>query len=573
MLLNRNISPAQTAVPPQDLPLDQRAAAYVQMLARAAPGFIEFRTGAGRVFRDLMVHWPTLDGWEDEAHEICERIADAVYPLAGALFAQAVEIKIVLSPAPLPGPETVGALCTYVVFDADSGHERRFFLSPHLTMPAPSALAIGGGIAVLCKPLHYRYHTLKDDRRKYGHPRIGIFELPQRLINEMYEKPDFVPRELQVISSFGAMIAALPARLEHSYTRSTILRATPRATTQSPARIRLVTSLSALPPPVRAVERKLMVAGMDRNNHSAELRLGLRRVAQSLRAQYPAAVIEEAGQRETKRRVPSLAALERRVEAVPRAATPARTPAPPAEAARMLRTALLAKEALLPPPVLAEARREMAAQPLPTEGWQPLNRAPQSLRPTIVESLDAATVPPREPERPTAQDQPGETPRAERTAAQDRPAQKRQEPQPRDEKEEPRATEPQEPEGKRRAPQETSRETPRPREEAPPQERYETVARSPEMTTAEAPAQRARFAVASAAPPPETDHATAREVSPEQHPHAKAAPPTAPTAERAAAPVPPPATPTPPQKPQWRRWLSVPTLAPLPLMSRLFGRK
>jgi hypothetical protein len=180
---------------PSEMPLDAKIVSYVSALAKCASGTSLFRTGSGRIFRDLLIHWPTLENKEQEAQEICQRISDAVYPLAAALFAQAVEISLTISSTPIPAPTQIDALSMYVVFDTKKRVERRCFLSPRRPLPAAENLGTESGIVIACIPLNYRYHTLKDDRKRTGHPRAGLFELSQRLVNEqLYNNPSPTPR-------------------------------------------------------------------------------------------------------------------------------------------------------------------------------------------------------------------------------------------------------------------------------------------------------------------------------------------------------------------------------------------
>lgn len=527
MLLNHAYTHYDQSDLPLELRLGARMAAYVATLTRQASGFIEFRTGAGRIFRDLMLHWPTLDGWEDEAHDLCERIADAVYPLTSALFAQGVDMQIAISPAPLPGPEHIDALATYVVFDRQACCERRFFLSPRLPLPASRDMRIEGGIAVLCRPLHYRYHTLKDDRQKKAHPRVGMFELPQRMINEMYDAPDFVPHERQLIASIAAQIAALPLRLRQS--RETI---PPKATAtqeRAPAAttpLRLVTALSALPPPVRAVERRLMTAATDKRAYTPPLRAGLRRVAQGLRNLYPVVLIDEAARQETARRaaLPVMRTFFAAPEFVEkedkrRADTPHRAKTVKPDLAR--RADLLQREYTLPPAVLAEAKTAVNAEA------EPLRRA-----------LDSWQAADRWAETPKKAEQKTDVPQIE--------------------KEPPRAAAQESPKANKEP---EKRESPKPESRA-----EEKPERKPQEPSATQPkAERV----------PDVQATFDADWQPDARPSEKIQPPR--EAARAvlknenAAKT--PTAPAPPAKSLWRRWLSVPTLAPLPLVSRLFGRK
>ena len=284
---------------PRELPLVGDLYSYLAVLAQRAPGKIAFRTGAGRIFRDLLIHWPTLDDWEDEAQELCQRITDAVYPLTGALYAQAIEMAITISPTPILPPTHIDALSTYVLFDVQDKFERHYFLSPEKPLPPADALSVTKGIAILCRPLNYRYHTIKDDRGRTGHPHAGIFELSERLINELYGLADYTPRDGTLVNKVKTDLHQLPKLLaQNEASRDANLSLETHHLTPIAPEIARVTSLSGLPAPVRALERRLMSYVTDKSV-SPTLRVGFRRIAQSLRQLYPQTTISEAAHAET----------------------------------------------------------------------------------------------------------------------------------------------------------------------------------------------------------------------------------------------------------------------------------
>lgn len=286
---------------PQEIPLGGGISSYISFLTQSAPSTISFRTGAGRIFRDLLIHWPTIDTWENEAQELCQRITDAVYPLTGVLFAQAVDITVTISPTPIEAPARIDAMSTYVVFDVEKNLERLFFLSPKHDLPQTEIMETSKGIVVLCRPLHYLYHTIKDDRQDLRHPLIGIFEMPERMIAALYELPDFVPRDKILLDSIKTKIKSLPKTIENDAEQREANLALPsRHLSLTGPVLAATTSLSALSPPVRALERRIMMHVMDKSL-SADMRLGLRRVAQNLRAIYPQAIVVEAAHQETER--------------------------------------------------------------------------------------------------------------------------------------------------------------------------------------------------------------------------------------------------------------------------------
>ena len=272
---------------------------YVAVLMQRAPGGISFRTGSGRIFRDLLLHWPALDGWEDEAQELCQRIADAAYPLASALYAQAVEFNITISGGPILPPSRIDAMVSYIVFDADKRVERRIFFSPKNKATDAHLMVAYRGIVVLCRPLNYRYHTIKDDRGRGRGAGADAFGYTEKLINQMLDAPDFVPREQRILSTIKAEVKALPQTLEHAANAQTanLSKETHHIPQEAPL-LAAVTSISALPAPIRALERRLFASITDKSL-SVDLRLGLRRVAQSLREHSPQVVLEEAARRET----------------------------------------------------------------------------------------------------------------------------------------------------------------------------------------------------------------------------------------------------------------------------------
>ena len=289
---------------PRELPLSSELHAYVAVLSRKAAGEINFRTGAGRLQRDLLLHWPLVEDWEPEAQEICKRITDAVYPLVGELYAQAVEINVTIAPRPILPPEKIDALSTCVLFDTEKQIERILFLSPEQAMPEAALMSVPKGIIVLCRPLHYRYHTISDDRKHVAHVQAGMFELPQRLINELYEMPDFIPQEKAIIAAVMKKIDELPkaiAQAEQAAAAATMQKQAVTAESTRPLPvIPVMTSLSALPGSILVLERILLSYIMD-PNLSPELRYRFRYISQLMRALYPRALIEEAARNETAR--------------------------------------------------------------------------------------------------------------------------------------------------------------------------------------------------------------------------------------------------------------------------------
>ncbi len=280
---------------PREVRITNELADYIVELTERAPGKIMFRTGAGRVERDLLLHWPIIENREIEAQLLVKKIAEAVFPLLGTLYAQGVELVVIISQDGIEPPKHVEKLSSYVIFDPIQMVERTMFLSPQHDIPPSNALRAGRGIAVQSTPINYRYHTLKDDRIRKAHIRVGMFELPQRMINEMYEQPPYIAKERRILDAINAKVSGMPRTLErYEQSREANLQGISGPQQKLPAQ----TALSALPPPVRALERQIMANAMD-TSLSSDFRMGLRRVAQSIRGVYPQASIEEAARFET----------------------------------------------------------------------------------------------------------------------------------------------------------------------------------------------------------------------------------------------------------------------------------
>jgi len=306
------VSPEDSSLALREIPLSDRLSSYITTLTQSASGTFVFRTGAGRILCDLLLHWPTLDKWEPEAQELCQRITDAVYPLVSATFARGVEITATIASTPIHPPDRVDAMSTYVLFNPASHIERQCFLSPRHALPSAQIMSVPQGVVILCRPLHYRYHTIKDDRKRIGHPHTGIFELCQRLINELYERPLFVPREKLFIDTLKTKIHDLVKMSAQADAARTAYQSPPkteasRTTRQPPPKpeplsasqaIWTASRMSSIPAVAQALIRLLMLYVMNKG-FSPDLKLELRRIAQSLRALYPLGLIENAARAET----------------------------------------------------------------------------------------------------------------------------------------------------------------------------------------------------------------------------------------------------------------------------------
>ncbi len=308
--MSHAISHEDDVYTPREYPLGGMLSSYIKALTKNAGGTFVFRTGSGRILRDLLLHWPVLNGWEPEAEELCQRVLDAVYPLVGATFARGVEIMATISPTSIDPPDRVDAMSTYVLFDPEKRIERLCFLSPHHALPPAQMLSTPQGVAIVCRPLFYLYHTIHDDKKKIAHPRPGVFELSQRLINELYERPDFVPREKLLLERLKTKIHTLAKRAEQAEVTRLTYQALPRTeaartTLQQhkaepvplPLLLRAV-GLSSQPNAARGLVRLLMMYVMNKG-YTPELRQELRRIAQSIRMLYPREIIDEAARNET----------------------------------------------------------------------------------------------------------------------------------------------------------------------------------------------------------------------------------------------------------------------------------
>lgn len=151
------------------------ALTYLKALVEKNPGVVEFRTGASHIFFDLVNHLPSIPNCERQKRELCHLIAELVYPLAANLSAQAVALTLTISGTSLTPPGVVKAMATYLALDANCGSVRHCFMSPEQRVPA-ATLTIPAGMSVLCEPLNYHYHQLKDDRELT--PREATANLP-----------------------------------------------------------------------------------------------------------------------------------------------------------------------------------------------------------------------------------------------------------------------------------------------------------------------------------------------------------------------------------------------------------
>lgn len=136
--------------------------------------------------------------------------------------------------------------------------------------------------------------------------RAGLFELPQRLINELYERPAFIPREKAIVAALKAKIDDLPKTIAFEQASKSIDLPKPDQPFRENPVIPMIASLSAgsfLPSDIQSLERILLIYITD-NTLSPDLRFKLRQIAQGLLALYPQALIAEAARYETAHKTP-----------------------------------------------------------------------------------------------------------------------------------------------------------------------------------------------------------------------------------------------------------------------------
>ena len=157
-------------------PLDTGIADYLRRL-ELTPQTISVETGASRLFQDLLRCWPDLPGYDDEKLRVCYHIAVTAHVLAAKLLARAVQMRIAISrgaSTPLP---RLSRMATLMGLDTRQLVVWTSFVDGKHSLPDQAK--IDEGIIILCQPLHYRYHTLREDRGT--RPRHGTGNLPNRL--------------------------------------------------------------------------------------------------------------------------------------------------------------------------------------------------------------------------------------------------------------------------------------------------------------------------------------------------------------------------------------------------------
>ncbi len=286
--------------------LGEALCSYIDALTKQAPESFVFRTGAGRMLRDLMLHWPILDGLENEALELCNRAVEALYPLVASLFARGVEISVTISPTRIAPPDRVDATASYILFDPIHNVERHCVLTPDHAM-SHSALSVPQGIVIMCKPLQHYYHTIKDTRRRTAHPMAGIFEFPERMIDELCNLGPFVPHEKKILAELKYKIHEMAKRAEASEVLPEVKRSEPhkgylQLRPTDPVTVamlsRSVNKLAGSGLIAQSIIRLLMFHALQAG-HSELLRWGVRRTAKEFRNLYPQFFVEEAAYTET----------------------------------------------------------------------------------------------------------------------------------------------------------------------------------------------------------------------------------------------------------------------------------
>lgn len=204
---------------------------YLRLLDELQPAPVEFNIGAGRIFYGIQQHLPDFDGMNAEKAILTNAIADAVYPLAAYLYAQAVSLKLFM----LNGTSAVDwsqhkAFASCTIFDLDRHSRIHYALTPD-DPDITKKISAHHGLAVICEPLSYNYHRMKDDRRRFAKVKQNIWEWTERKVSEWYEQkkplatinPDLQTRTptqslkeslTPVIEAVvAAIITALPAAL------------------------------------------------------------------------------------------------------------------------------------------------------------------------------------------------------------------------------------------------------------------------------------------------------------------------------------------------------------------------
>lgn len=262
---------------------------YISALTIQAPGNLEFRSEPGHILRDLLMHWPTLAGWEIQAQEMCKLIIDAIYPLAGSLLARLVEIKVAISSSPLFPTPVTDALATYIVFDTNKRTESHDFVSPSHPLSPDLLSGVATGIIVSCSPLYYHFLRIKDGEEKAAAPLVGLFERPEWLLNEMISHSHGTSHENEILKNLNSVLYEITQ--SQSMELSSGGRLTPAAMLEWNKQLQISHNgqnydqqhalIANLPQPMRAMESRLMHYAID-PSLSPEFRLGMRRVAQSL---------------------------------------------------------------------------------------------------------------------------------------------------------------------------------------------------------------------------------------------------------------------------------------------------
>lgn len=155
-------------------------AEYLRLATREYAGSTTFRTGTGHIYYELMDQLPRIAEQEKNRVLLSHRIEQAIYPLAARLLAQAVEITLNFSPAPQDFPTAPRTMLTATGFDIGQKKIIHAFIPPKRqrwgSVNRPKEpVTIASGLLVTCRPLRYRYHALKDTRKKWKHIKSNIF--------------------------------------------------------------------------------------------------------------------------------------------------------------------------------------------------------------------------------------------------------------------------------------------------------------------------------------------------------------------------------------------------------------
>jgi hypothetical protein len=198
-------------------PLEKGVRDYLSSLVAHQPVSIQFNTGSGHIFYDLLLHWPIVPEQEDCALSICHWITETVYPFAATMYAQAVDVTIFSSPPASLLPLAAQSVTTCIHLDIKNQIVRVGYLAPNIPVPAVLKQPLAEGLTILCRPLNYFYHTIEDSISRY--PSGSTSNLPVRhwanrnrdKINQEIEKASYPTNTQTKLVTTAAKMSKLPA--------------------------------------------------------------------------------------------------------------------------------------------------------------------------------------------------------------------------------------------------------------------------------------------------------------------------------------------------------------------------